>query len=280
MRFDDVTNETTVSGSSITSAGDWCAPVLFSNGTTATQQAVLGADKIYLAPGSTYTETAKILNTDGSTTSGTPVFAILPNTAALTTTNTVATVNQSTGVITGSNNGMAWIAGMIPNFSGSNLKTAAGTGTECSIVSVASGPGFNSSMNGQLIQITASGAWYGGIYQIAAASNASGTAILQNLSGVDTCPAPGSSTGGIFAAGPTGVGSVFVWPTNSMPCFGANGTIYTSYTNSCFVAHSMFSSAALLTGDAPFNPGPAAWFASSGINTFEAEMGYTPITGA
>jgi hypothetical protein len=56
-RFDDTTNPTVISGTDITAAGDWCASVSIQNGTTATAQALLASDKIYLSPGGASGET-------------------------------------------------------------------------------------------------------------------------------------------------------------------------------------------------------------------------------
>ncbi len=273
--FNDFTNQSVISGSDITAAGDWCAAVDFQNGAVATSQAVMASDKIYLAPGATFTQTAAILNTDGSTTTGTPVFAISPNRAPGVSSATVATVNLSTGVVTAAATGMAWLSAMVPNFTGSTLHT---NGSVCSEISTLSGPILNSSMNGWLLQVTGGSGWTTGVYSITAANNSTGAAILQQ-NGVNTCPAPAGTSGGVFSTGPTRTGQVFVWPSNTMPCFGPNGQIYSSYSASCFVVHGMFSSASLLRADPPFLSGVPAFFAAGGINTFEAEAAWTSLTG-
>jgi Bacterial Ig-like domain (group 2) len=277
VTWNDITNASSYGGSvncstgpgtnCVYAAGEWGATIAFQNGTTATNQAVTNSDKIYLVPDATFTLTAAIRNTDNTPTSGSPIFQS-SNTA-------VATVNQTTGVITAVAKGNANITAMVPNLSGATLKT---NGSVCSEVSIASGGAFYASMNGWLIDITGGSGWIPGVYTITAASNSSGTAILvQN--GVDTCPAPAGATGGQFATGPTRAGWVFVWPTNTMPCFGPNGRIYSTYNTSCFVVHEMFSSNNLLIADPPFVPGVAAYLNSSGINTFEIGAPYTAITG-
>lgn len=57
-------------------AAEWCRVVTFANG-SAPAQALLNEHEIFLAPTSTFTLTAKVLNTDGSTTSTTPVYQVV-----------------------------------------------------------------------------------------------------------------------------------------------------------------------------------------------------------
>ncbi|MGA2214780.1 MAG: hypothetical protein ABSH31_16005, partial [Bryobacteraceae bacterium] len=224
-----------------------------------------------------------ILNTDGSTSTGTPVFAIQTNPASFTLTGpqgptgTVATVNQSTGVVTAVARGYARISGMVENFTGSTLETF--SGSNCYSVQTASGPALQPSMAGWLINIISGTGSIPGVYVLASVDS-SGVGEIYNLSGALTCPAAPSSSGIVFATGPTRTGSVFVWPTNTTPCFGSNGAVYSSYNSSCFVIHEMFLSAALLYADPPFSSGPAAFFNSSGVNTFESDIAYTALTGS
>jgi Bacterial Ig-like domain (group 2) len=250
-------------GSYVGAATEWCRTINFQNGVTASQ-AITNAHDIYLAPGATFNLTASVLNTDGSTTASSPLFNS-SNTA-------VATVNQSTGVVTAVANGNAQIIAMTPTFTGSNL----GVNSCCGFVQVSttSGPGFTPKMAGWLLQITGGTGWIPGIYTITNVT----------ASGVATLSATAATSGagaGSFKTGPTRTDWVFVWPTNTMPCFGGNGHIYSSYNASCFAMHEMFSSFGLLTADQPYNPGPLVDFNSNFASgwTFELGAPWTLING-
>jgi len=256
----DATGGTTYTdGTYVAAATEWCRTVNFQNGAIPSQ-GITNAHDIYLAPGATFTLTAATLNTDGSQTSGSPVFSS-SNTA-------VATVNQTTGVITGVANGNANIYAMVPTFTGSsNLGSDDGF-----TIYTTTGAPFTSSMVGWLIQISGA-TWTAGVYRITNVTTNGYATLYPNNFGAPT-------VNGSFATGPTRQDWVFVWPTNTMPCFGGNGHIYSSYNASCFVMHEMFSSFPLLTGDQPYNPGAAADFSASGINTFELGANWAGITGS
>src|SRR5262249_37790192 len=97
---------------SLGSAGEWSASILFSN-SNKPNQLILSASELYLAPGATATLTGTVWNADGSTASAYPVF-YSKNTA-------VATVGQSTGLVTAVSSGNAEVRAMAPVFSGSDL---------------------------------------------------------------------------------------------------------------------------------------------------------------
>jgi hypothetical protein len=256
----DATGGTTYSdGTYVGAATEWCRTINFQNGTTASE-AITGAHDIYLAPGNTFTLTAAIQNTDGSATSGTPVF-LSSNTA-------VASVNQSTGVITAVAKGNAQISAMVPTLTGSNLSPDDASG----VYVYGGGPGFTPKMKGWLLRITGGTGFYPGIYTIVSVTT-NGVATL------NAAASNGTASGGVFSTGPTRQDWAFVWPTNTLPCFGGNGHIYSSYNSSCFVMHEMFSGFPVLTADQPYNPGAAADFNASGINTFELGADWTAPNG-
>jgi len=258
---------------------EWCATVNFENRASATNQTRTNAHDIYIAPGKSFGLTAKMVNTDGTLTPGRPVF-VSSDTA-------VATVGMNTGIVTGVGIGNANIYAMIPNVSGNDLAVF---NDIQSIVSSRSHP-FNPSQIGEMISIKSGPGWTPSQWIISGVDS-SNNAHLGSLAGTNcggtrqpACPAAAHATGGTFELGPTSQDWAMVWPTNTTPCFAGNGTIHTSYSDTCFVMHSMFNTqgvggiASAFVSDQPYNPGAAADFAASAINTFEP--GFLPfsITG-
>jgi Bacterial Ig-like domain (group 2) len=252
---------TDISAPTVSAATEWCRTVNFLQSAGTPAQAITSAHDIYLAPASTYTLTAKILNTDGTTTSTSPVF-LSSNTA-------VATVGQSSGVITGVAKGNANIYAMVPTLNGTHL-TSDGAFT----VYDSSGSQLSATNIGELLYISAGSGFTPGVYQIQSVTISGG------IGYATLATSPGSSgTGGTFSTGPTRTDWVYVWPTNTMPCIGPNGARYSSYNSSCFIMTSLFFGYTLLTGDQPYNPGAIADFSRSGINTFETSCPWTNVTG-
>lgn len=269
---------------------EWCRSVTFANGSTASQ-AQLNAHEIFLAPGRTFKLTARILNTDGTASSAAnPVFMIAPayiNTSGggastagnLLPSASVATVNSTTGVITAVGSGAALINAMTPTISITDLVIHSSLAFA---VSSAAHP-FTPAMTGWVVNITGGFGWRAGAYQITAV-DASGIAIL-GVPPLDVAGAPGL-TGGKATTGPTRQAWVYVWPTNTLPSFGSDGSIQPTYdpSRSMFV-NSMFSSLLVLQNDQPYNSpngtgncgtgfpcGISVDFGVSGFNTFEFGM--------
>lgn len=266
---------------------EWCRSVTFANASTASQ-AQLNAHEIYLAPGHTFKLTARILNTDGTTSSSpNPVFAIAPafinapGGAASTASNllppaSVATVNLTTGVITAVGSGAALINAMTPTISITDL--AIHSSLPFAVYSPTHP--FTPAMAGWVVNITGGAGWRTGAYQITAIES-NGIAIL-GVPPLDVAGVPGL-TGGQATTGPTRQAWVYVWPTNTLPSFGSDGSIQPSYNpaRSMFV-NSMFDSLAVLVNDQPYNSpngagncrtglpcGVSVDFGVSGFNTFE-----------
>ena len=253
-------------------AGQWCRTISFQNGTLPTG-AVFNTSAIYIAPGRTYSLTAKgVLNTDGTITSGisAPVYLSCQTNASLAGGSRyacpqgVATVNSSTGVVTASGNGATQVTGMIPTVTGTDLAISSFFSNQ---VTSASHP-FTQASIGSLLQITA-GSCTAGVYQIIAVNITTGSAELNTTAGVGTT----GTTGCSYTYGPGHPIWVYVWPTNTLPHFGGAGQILTSYTpGTSMVPHCMFQSAYLLTLEQPYSPGVLKDVSNSGLNCWEVGM--------
>lgn len=292
----DNTSGTTYSGSNTFLGGVYesCVQVTVSNGTTATNIAQTNARDIYLTPGGPYggncdvapagsgscTLNAKILNTDGSLTSGTPVFCAGtypsgegPPGVQCGTSQPVSgpsipfTVNSS-GLITANAGGLGTgvVIAMVPNVSGTDLAI---NNVASSTVQSATHP-FTANQVGEAIAATAGTGWTKSMWIIQSVSSNGANLFCGTL---NLCPGPTSLTGGTFSVGPTRIDNVFVAPSNTTPCFASNGTIHTSYDPSCYVMHTVWdnapSSISAIAGEQPYSPGAAADFSVSGLNTYE-----------
>lgn len=288
-----------------------CAQVTLANGATATNVAQTNAHDIYLTPGGPYggtcdvapigsgscTLTAKILNTDGSSTTGAPVFCAgtyqagsgppqveCASSSPQNANSIPFTVNSSTGLITANPGGLGTgvVVAMVPNVSGSDLSANSVTATS---VSSTSHP-FSASETGEAVDITGGSGWTHGMWIISSVNSGGTAAIYCQGNSANLCPSATSASGGSFQVGPTRIDNVFVAPSNTTPCFEANGTVHSSYNASCFVMHSMFNGqgnggvASAIMADQPYYPGAAADFSASGINTYEVGVISLGITGA
>jgi hypothetical protein len=237
-------------------ATEWCRPVNFQNGATPSQ-ALINASAIFLAAGRTFTLTGQILNTDGSTTSTTPMF---------TSSNTaIATVSQSTGVVTAVANGATTINAMVPAVHG----TLSINGGESTGVYTATSP-FPANV-GSLLQITGGTGCTVGLYTVGAQGNGN-TATLSASAGT------AGATGCSFTTGPTRHVWTYVWPTNTLPHFASNGTTRASYSaTTSFIPHCMFQSSYMFY-EQPYAPGAMSDINASGLNCFELGMIQNPLS--
>lgn len=271
-----------------------CVQATLNNGTTATDIAQTNAHDIYLTPGGPFggncdvapigsgscTLTAKILNTDGSLTGGTPLFCAGSYPSGGGPPNVQCGTSQpiggagipftvsSAGVITANPGGLGTgvVVAMVPSVSGSDLVTGS---VAPSFVNSTSHP-FSTNETGEAIAVTAGTGWTQSMWiiQSAAPSGASLYCGQQNL-----CPGAKGLTGGSFSLGPTRIDNVFVAPSNTTPCFAPNGTVHTSYDPSCYVMHTIWDNAPdsiyAVAAEQPYYPGAAADFSASGLNTYE-----------
>ncbi len=267
--------------------GEWCRTVNFQNGAVASQ-ALLNAHEIYLAAGATFTLTAKILKTDGTTSSTTPFFASTryyaqggPNGLLLGANVGLpgsATVGQSTGLITAGSNGSVLVSATVPTITGSDLAIG---GSNMEVKSVSHPALMTASSYGRQILITGGSGWTPGVYTVTAVNI--GTNVI-----LDRSPAALGASGGSFQSGPTRQAWVFINPTQNIPCVAGNGVIYSSYNASCAIMHEMFTpSLDLITLDQPYNSplspgsniltcpycGALADFNASSLTTFELGAG-------
>jgi len=283
-------------------ATEWCRTVTFDNGTTPSQP-FLNAHEVYLAPGGTFQLSAQILNTDGTTTATTPVYQAVtsgignympgppPYNAggAANLQAGVATVSSS-GLITAVANGAALISVMTPTITITDL----GVGGIGINQVTSSAHSFTEDENGWLLNITG-GPCNRGIYQIGLPQGSD--AFVGNSSAVG----PLGTSGCTATLGPTRQVWVYVWPTNTAPCYGQDGSIQASYTPNCMFVSSMFgatgSSVDNILTDQPYNSlatniCPSGWaytgepcgasidFNASGFNTLEFGIYPSDITGS
>ena len=236
-------------------AGEWSASVLFSN-SNKPNQLILSASELYLAPGATATLNGTIVNADNSTTPASPVF-YSKNTA-------VATVGQTTGLVSAVSNGSAELRAMAPVFSGSDLHLV----TPSQVTSAARP--FTSLDVGGVIQVTSGSGCTVGIYDI--------TSFEPTLPGVNIAGSAGNTGSNCgFKTGPTRSAWALVWPTNVLPHFGNDGSILTSYDpGKSFFLHSVFTSMSGFA-DQPYLPGFGADYNASGFNNLETGIISTTI---
>ncbi len=250
------TRYTGAGGTYTGAATEWCRTVNFQNGAVPSRT-LTNASGIYVAPGQTFTLTAKVLNTDGSTSAATSAFSS-SNTA-------IATVNASTGVVTGVANGSTQI----------NATALACTATDLTVsgsynnwVSSATCP-FGHNSVGAAVVVTGGSGWTPGTYTI--------TVVLGTAAVLSGTPAAFGTSGGHFESGPGRQDWVYVWPVNIFPHFSATGQILTSYNSATsFVPHCMFQSSYMFY-EQPYSPGAMADLNSSGLNCFELGIIPNPL---
>ena len=257
---------TTYTGSDGTYTGaatEWCRALNFQNGAVPSR-ALTNTSGIYLAPGHTFTLTAQALNTDGSTSA---------ETAAYWSSNTnVATVNPSTGVVSGVAKGSTQINAGVLSCTATDLLVNGSYNNRVSSISCPFGP---NDIGGAIV-VTSGTGWTPGTYFITGTiGNAPPVSAMLNAS-----PAATSSSGGHFSSGPARQSWVYVWPTNTMPQFSTSGTTLASFSSTTsFIPHCMFQAAYNFTNEQPYNPGAMADFNSSGLNCFEIGMIPTSLSG-
>src|ERR1700678_955182 len=219
-------------------AAEWCRQVTFANGTTA-MSASINNDKVYLAPTNTFTLTAQTLNTDGTTTAAAPLF--------FSANPAIVTAGQSSGVVTAVANGSTYVSALVPFVSGTDLATSASGNA-----SSASNP-FNLGEG----PLTANAQW--GCYISAGTGFTVGFYAITAIQflGRSTYGAsmglPGNLAGGHYQCGPIAQSWIFVWPSNTLPYIGSDGSINTSYNAlNAIVVHGAFGGVNLLIADQPY----------------------------
>lgn len=258
----DNTNGLSISGTAVNAATDWCSPVTFANGANA-MEVRNNAHEIFLAPGGTFQLVNSAVNNNGSS-GGSPNYDYL---AQLSSTGvSVATVSSS-GLVTASSShtGAAQITTLWEACSGADLTISSG-----GIVRSSTCP-FYYTDTGRLINIKSGSGFTPGLYLIAGYAGSNG---------VSLSPAPGTSlSGGTFATGPSRVAWVYVWPTNTLPHFGGDGSILTSYNPAkSFFPHCMFSSSGIFSDQAYSIPA-AQDLSNGGMNCVETGAAFQDITG-
>lgn len=277
-------------------AAEWCRTVTFANGATP-MAALVNAHEVFLKPGQTFQLSARILNTDGSTTAVTPVYQVVtpgsgeiynqgPGTLGSGTANLLAGVVSvsSSGLVTAHSIGAALINVMVPTTKIIDLTATNPFGQ----LKSSSHP-FTQANTGQLLNIISGREWTPGAYQITLAS--SGSAVP-----VGSPAKPGNTTNVATATiGPTRQVWIYVNPENATPapCYGQDGSIQTSYTSNCMFVNSMFNSFSALQNEQPYGAaltsplsspgaGAAADWDVSGFNTIEFNplpAGMSSLTG-
>ena len=237
-------------------AGEWSATVTFAN-TTTPVEVRNAAHEVYIAPGGTANLACTLLEANGT--------AVSSPTCDYESTNTsVATVNSS-GLVTAVANGNANISTMAETGGGSD--GALYSGITNSLTS--STYTFTSTDVNELLNLKSGTGCTPGLYQIQAVNTSANLIILTSA-----VTSGSSCAGATFALGPTRQAWVFVWPTNTLPYFGSDGTIQTSpgYSKTMFI-NEFFSSGSCL-GDVFYSPGCLSDFASSGANVMEFGLDY------
>lgn len=289
----DNTTKTQYTGDGINNGflAEWSRTVNFANGAVPSQ-ALANYHEIYCQPGQQVTLTGQILNTDGSTTASTPVFAparlYINGTTATPPTNlspltysSIATVNSSTGVVSCVGNGTMLINVMTPTVTYTDLHI---NSSQLEEVYSAANP-LTQAQVGWMINVTGGTAgqgWIPGAYQVSSVGG--GIAILGNNSiGYDVPSSVTNASGGQGTGGPTRQVWVHVWSDNIYPSYGTDGSVQTTYNaaKSMYV-NSIFNGLEILQADAPYNSrvgagncttglpcGVSVDFGVSGFNTFE-----------
>ena len=232
-------------------AGEWCRTITFANGTTP-MSVSLNSDKVYLAPSGTFTLTANTLNTDGTITAGSPVstpqFYSTVNTA-------VATVGQTSGVVTAVANNSTYVYAFVPFVHGTDLTTVNTGGNATSV----SNP-FNYSMapiNGIPqwgCDISSGTGFTPGFYVVNTVQYLGGTYGPGAIFGATFVPSlppnPPGASGATYDCGPIAQSWIFVWPTNTLPYIGSDGIVTTSYNPAnAAVMHEIYAGINLLIYD-------------------------------
>jgi putative Ig domain-containing protein len=232
----------------------WQQTITFANGSTVAVLTKASDREIFLQPAGTYTLTGTTYNADGSTVAS-------PNYQFLSLNTAVATVNQTTGLVTA--------VGAAPNSVQIGIMPSSTTGTNLHITSIGTDGvanvlgSFIPSNGGDVIQVTSvgSGGCVLGLYQITSAGTGSASIF----------PAPGTAgtTGCVFTTGPTRYVWAYIHASNAVPHLSRGGGILTSYSSSASFWHtSMFFKAQT------FNT-YANWcmdYNSAGYNTLEVEL--------
>jgi hypothetical protein len=140
----DTTNASVYSDGAITGATESCNAVIFANGTTPSQT-VANAHDVYLPLGNTFTFVAQTLNTDGT--------VVTPSAAAVYVSSNmaVATVGQSSGVVTPVATGNSTIYAMAPSVAAGTGLASVGPVSNAQVTN-SSNP-FTPTMAGWLLQV-------------------------------------------------------------------------------------------------------------------------------
>ncbi len=270
--WQDLTNYSNISGMLAKWAGEWCAPVTFSNTTTATETRTACSD-CRLTPGQTVSLAPTEWNADGTQNA-------VSNFSYLSANTSIATVSTS-GVVTATSTMPAWghpssgkVYTMAETVSGTDLNSIVGTGQYWSN----SHPFTSQSLN-TLVHIFAGGGWSAGVYRINSVDIPNHVVTMIDENGNH----PSIALNGTFATGPTSVSNILVWPDQTtQTCFATDGTIKPAGDPACFYMHSMFASDSYLKNTlTTYNykgggTGPHAEFDKTGFNTWEI----SPLPGS
>lgn len=235
-----------------TGGNEWSQTVTFANG--AVPSYVQGdAHEVFIQPTNTFSFACTGVNTDLTTTS--------PTCEYYSQKTSIATVNASTGLVTGIATGSAKIRLLEEQFQFSDLAAFA----SLSRVSSAS-YSFGTSSIGRVLHITSGTNWIPGFYEITAVN--AGVATLSSNSSTST-----GATGGVYETGPSRTEWVFVGAPAYIPHFSGSGQQLSNYVpgggaNGSVSMSEMFGSISALN-DQVYFPGIGPDICASGFNTFE-----------
>jgi hypothetical protein len=219
--------------------------ITFSNGGSVPVALLSSAHEVFLTPAGTATLTATLYNADSSTVSS-------PTLRFYSQNPSIATANQTTGLVTAVGSAPASVQ------IGTMASVTTGTFTLGSST-IALNAAFTQAMKGNILQVTSGTGCNTGFFRIV---NASAGAVVVDSALVTS----GTSCG--FATGPSRFTWVFINSANTVPHFGKNGALRTSYSpTSSALQTSMFQNFT----STPGLQYPTYWsdFVKNGWNTME-----------
>jgi hypothetical protein len=256
-----------------TMALEWSQQVTFSNiGASAFGQLVMNAHELYLQTGQTFQLSGSVVDGDGTSTIY-PMTYYSQNPSACTV--------SSTGLVTAVGNGYREQGNGIIR-----AMATTRTGSDLSLIGMDSGAIYSPTMNfsytdavftaNNFIKVTGGTGWNPGNYEIGSV-NWYGF----NSAGVSTAVTTGTpGTNGVYELGPSRSIYCLVSSTNTLPHWGNDGTLLTTYNP----AKSYYWSS-IFQGLAPGVQGDPGYFnfhSASGYNTLEFGLAYADsdqITG-